>query len=338
MRVLSLFDGIAGAMVALQNLGFKVAEYYSSEVDAKAMSVADRHFPDVIQVGDVEKLSAASFGKIDLLIGGSPCTNLSIAGDGSGLEGNESRLFFEYVRLLRELKPKWFVLENVKSMRTTDREAMDKIVGCPSVYHNSSSWTAQSRKRLYWTNITLQPDPVPCKIVVADILEQGDIPKNVWLNTHWPIHPRANFTHGQWEDRENMVKLFDIGQGRQGERIYSILGKSVNLTAGGGGPGSKTGVYYVGEYRADVDPSSVMASCRRLTPVEAERLQGIPDGYTEKGQKDELMSPTDRYRLLGNGFTVPAIMYLLEPLRAFYGMQNGGAVKEEEYRDATRGK
>jgi len=322
MRVLSLFDGISGAMLALQRLGLKPEEYISSEIDEKAIAMARANFPEIRQVGDVEKLdlSDAAFRDIDLLIGGSPCTNLSIAGHGAGVQGEESRLFFDYLKVRNAIGPKFWLLENVGSMKKADRDIMSDHMGCEPVMVNSWIFTAQSRKRLYWTNIPQDGLPVPAGICVADILQFEKVPSRYFLDTQWQIHAHPRYAEADFRDRHRMVKIFDVGKGRQGERIYSIYGKSTNLTAGGGGPGSKTGLYYVGDYGIrNPGKDYIQRHTRRLTPLEAERLQGVPDGYTAKGVDEEgsetEMSDTERYKALGNGFTVPVIAHLLSPLR-----------------------
>lgn len=322
MRVLSLFDGISGAMLALRNLDIEPEEYMSSEIDENAIAISRATFPEIVQVGDVEKLDLSDpmFAGIDLLIGGSPCTNLSIAGDGTGVKGEESRLFFDYLHVRETVKPRFWLLENVGSMRKSDRDIMSEHMGCDPIAINSWVLTAQSRKRLYWTNIPQGDLPVPAGICIAEILQLQRPPGNYYLNTQWPIHVHARYSEGKFRNRNGMVKIFDVGKGRQGERIYSIYGKSANLTAGGGGPGSKTGLYYVGDYSLkDPGKDYVQKHSRRLTPVEAERLQGVPDGYTAIGVdadgNEMKMSDTERYKALGNGFTTPVIAHLLSPLR-----------------------
>lgn len=322
MRVLSLFDGISGAMLALRRLDIEPEEYISSEIDEKAIAVARANFPEIRQVGDVEKLNLSDpmFRDIDLLIGGSPCTNLSIAGDGTGVQGEESRLFFDYLKVRDSIRPKYWLLENVGSMKKADKDVMSGHMGCEPIAINSWVLTAQSRKRLYWTNIPQDGLPIPAGICVADILQTEKVPSRYFLDTQWQIHVHPRYAKADFRDRHRMVKIFDVGKGRQGERIYSIYGKSANLTAGGGGPGSKTGLYYVGDYGIrNPGKNYIQQHTRRLTPLEAERLQGVPDGYTARGVNEEgdetEMSDTERYKALGNGFTVPVIAHLIAPVR-----------------------
>jgi site-specific DNA-cytosine methylase len=322
MRVLSLFDGIAGAMLALSNLDLVPDAYFASEIEETAMSVVRRHFPGVVQLGGVELIDRADprLQNVDLLIGGSPCTNLSIAGDGTGLEGEESKLFFQFLEIRDVIKPRFWLLENVGSMKKAHRELMSQYLGCECMAINSSVLTAQSRKRLYWTNIPQDGPPVPLGICVSDILQSSRPPDKFFLDTPWDITVNDRYAQENFRDRKRMVKIFDIGKGRQGERIYSIYGKSANITKAGGGPGGKTGLYYLGDYSIR-NPSKeyIQDNTRRLTPLEAERLQGVRDNYTEKGINADgtefELSDTERYSALGNGFTTPVIVHLLSPLR-----------------------
>lgn len=171
--IVSLFDGIATGYYAAEKAGLKISKYYSYEIDKHAITVAQKNYPDIIQKGDVIGADFSEFcGKVDLLIGGSPCQNLSIAGDRTGLKGEKSKLFFEFVRALEEIKPKYFLLENNASMDDTNKAAISKYMGVDPVLINSADFSAQNRKRLYWTNITIPP--IQDKgIELQDILEYG---------------------------------------------------------------------------------------------------------------------------------------------------------------------
>ena len=186
IRVMSLFDGISAGQVALERAEIPVEVYYASEIDKYAIQITQKNYPNTIQLGDVEKIDFTQFeGKIDLLIGGSPCTNLSICGNRKGLEGDESRLFWEYVRAIKECKPKYFLLENVESMSDKDKEIISKELGCYPCMINSSRLSAQNRKRYYWFNWgDMQynlfgfptcdiPQPKDKGILLKDILESG---------------------------------------------------------------------------------------------------------------------------------------------------------------------
>ncbi len=182
IRVLSLFDGISCARVALDRLGYEV-EYYASEVDKYAIAVSQRNWPDAVQLGDVRGITADMFPDgIDLLIGGSPCQDLSIAKAGrKGLDGERSGLFWEYVRIWRELKPRYFVLENVNSMPKDAKRIISETFGVEPIMINAALVSAQNRKRLFWTNICADvlgnqtmPLPEDRGILLRDILESGE--------------------------------------------------------------------------------------------------------------------------------------------------------------------
>ena len=330
MKVLSLFDGVSGAMLALDLLRIKVDRYYASEINEKAISVSKRNWPDIEHVGDVSKLRGDDprFADIDLIVAGSPCTNLSIAGNGLGLKGEQSKLFFEFTRLVREIRPKNFLLENVASMKKEHSELMTKLVTelMEECYpdrelffrkESSADYSAQARNRLYWCTVNpwdhMGSDKLKNK-VVADILEP-EVDERFYLNTGQEITASKKYESGNWSSKALPMKIFDIGKGRQGERIYSKYGKSVTVTAGGGGPGGKTGLYMVSGDYGNVSADEVMKHCRRLTPIEAERLQHVPDDYTKYGHDGTKMSMADRYEMMGNGFTVSVISWWLRRLR-----------------------
>ena len=134
MNVLSLFDGISTGQQALKELGIEINHYFSSEIKEYAIKVTQKNFPNTIQIGDVTKLNTSNLPKIDLLIGGSPCQSFSNAGDGTGFNG-KSKLFFEFVRILKEVKPKYFLLENVK-MRKEWEEIITKELGVEPIHIN----------------------------------------------------------------------------------------------------------------------------------------------------------------------------------------------------------
>ena len=323
MRVLSLFDGISCARVALTQAGVPVDAYYASEVDPRAIQIAMKNYPDTIQLGDVRELKTPP-NSIDLLVGGSPCQDLSIAKQNrEGLQGSRSSLFWEYIRIFRIVKPRWFILENVASMRAEDRDIITAEMGVEPVMFNASLVSAQMRKRLFWTNIllTLPPDR---GILLKDILEP-EVDASLFVNSesfHKTPQTGRNSTKklGYVGDNDHqarrvyddngklpalnaicnsMVKLGHLSNtDSQGNRVYSPEGKSVTLSALGGGGGAKTGLY------------EIQDRIRKLTPIECERLQGLPDNYTEG------IAKTSRYKCLGNGFCVPVIAHILSNLRA----------------------
>lgn len=305
MKVVSLFDGISCLRVAL---GDREVEYHASEIDPYALKVSKANYSDIKQLGDVKKVSGLE--GIDLLCGGSPCTDLSVAKkDRKGLEGEHSSLFYEYLRILRETKPKWFILENVNSMPKKDRDIITKEMGVEPIMIDASLVSAQSRKRLFWTNIPVVGLPTDRKIVLKNILQSDtDIDEKMFLKGE--IKPRekkqlkdvggksmclsATCYKGSQNNGTTLVKVGHIGNSDgQGNRVYSTEGKSATLSANGGGGGAKTGLYQVTE------------RIRKLTPIECERLQSLPDDYT-KG-----ISNSQRYRCLGNAFNVEVIKFIL---------------------------
>lgn len=311
MNVLSLFDGISCGRVALERAGIEINRYYASEIDKYAIQITQKNYPDIIQLGDVNEWRYwnIDWDSIDLLIGGSPCQDLSIAKkDRKGLDGERSGLFWRYVEILERAKPKYFLLENVASMPKADKEKITEILGVEPIMINSALVSAQQRKRLYWTNIPNITQPEDKGIVLRDILLNDDF-KNSF---------KANFYNGtSLKDKAPTltqgcnslsssgcvalvlpIRLGQIGKGGQGDRIYSVKGKSVSLNANGGGRGAKTGLYKIDLPDGDY-------TIRKLYPIECERLQTLPDNYTEG------VSNSQRYKAIGNGWTVDVIAHIL---------------------------
>lgn len=171
MRVLSLFDGICCGHLALERAGIKIDSYDAYEIEPNAIKATQANFPDVIHHGDVTQEDFTKYkGKIDLLIGGSPCTNLSSAGNRQGLKGSQSKLFYEYARALEEVQPKYFLLENVV-MKKEWEDIITNILGVEPIEINSSLVSAQNRRRLYWTNIPNVTQPKDRGIKLEDILD-----------------------------------------------------------------------------------------------------------------------------------------------------------------------
>lgn len=357
MKVLSLFDGISCARVALERAGIPVEAYYASEIDKYAVQVSVKNYPDITHIGNVTDFDVHEYdyNDIDLLVGGSPCQDLSIAKkDRKGLEGERSGLFWEYVRILKEVKPKYFILENVNSMPKEAKDIITRELGVEPIMINAALVSAQNRKRLFWTNIPNVTLPEDRGILLKDILEEKVDEKYEVKGCASRTHPR--YPNGEKRQKrieirndgkansmtsvsgDSMIRIGQIGKGGQGDRIYSVEGKSVGLSALGGGRGAKTGLYCVGivpesfkpkgnylprerifsnegKFRAIstvsnqqpwVEQGSVI---RKLTPVECERLQGLEDGYTEG------ISNSQRYKCLGNAFNVDVVAHILSFLK-----------------------
>lgn len=307
MKVLSLFDGISCGKVALERAGIKVDKYYASEIDRYAVAVSKYQHPDIIHLGDVRQIFVCP-DKIDLLLGGPPCQDLSISKrNRQGLKGERSSLFWDFVRMLDKCKPKYFLMENVASMKKTDRDFISSVLGVEPIMINSALVSAQQRKRLYWTNIPVKGLPEDKGLVLKDILEDGFTERDKSLcivASYYKAIPQDYFINSTRQMVfTKPVRIGTIGKGGQGERIYSVDGKSVCLSANGGGRGAKTGLYLIKDY------------VRKLSPIECERLQTLPDDYTKLGifedGKVKQISNTQRYKMLGNAWTVDVIAWML---------------------------
>lgn len=174
MNVLSLFDGISCGQLALKNLGITPTNYFASEIDQSAIDVTMKHFPNTKQLGDVCKVQASDLPKIDLLLAGSPCQGFSSAGKGLGLEDPRSKLYFEFERLLKEVRPTYFLLENVV-MLSKDLNLISSRLGYEPVFINSGHFSIAERRRYYWSNIPIRKLPIENnKQVISDVYRKED--------------------------------------------------------------------------------------------------------------------------------------------------------------------
>lgn len=313
MIVLSLFDGISCGRIALERVGIKIDKYYASEIDKYAIQITQKNYPDTIQLGDVNYYENwdVNWNNIDLLIGGSPCQDLSIAKkERKGLKGERSSLFWKYVEILQKAKPKYFLLENVASMPKEAKQIITKTLGVEPILINSALVSAQQRKRLYWTNIPNITQPKDKQITLGDILVDGygiDVQKQGKDILKIGIDKSQTLLARDWKGFGNQtmsgvlkpLRLGEIGKGGQGDRIYSVLGKSISLNANSGGRGAKTGLYKI-----DLPDGDYII--RKLYPIECERLQTLPDNYTEG------VSNSQRYKAIGNGWTVDVISHIFK--------------------------
>ena len=346
MNILSLFDGISCARVACDRAGIKVKHYFASEVDKYAIQVSDKNYPDIHRLGDVRNVSSNYIKGFHLVIGGSPCQDLSIAKkERKGLQGERSSLFYEFVRVVKEQLPKYFILENVNSMSKEAKEIIShELFDIEPVMINASLVSAQNRKRLFWvgvrdtsllSGVTYRrveiSQPEDRGILLRDILESGEVDRVKSYAIDANYHKGANWEQYQTKKRRQLVRIGYLNSGAQGDRIYSPDGKSVSLSANGGGRGAKTGLYAVpvalrnrGEGKRPEYNNTEKANAlttvqtdsmvqediviRKLTPIECERLQGLPDNYTEG------ISNTQRYKCLGNAFNVDVVAHILKHL------------------------
>ena len=317
MKILSLFDGMSCGRLALERAGIPVEKYYASEIDKYAIQITQKNYPDTIQVGDVNKLNYLELLDVDMIMGGSPCQDLSIAKQNrQGLRGERSGLFWKYIEALEVIHPKYFLLENVASMRNEDRDAITATLKkiypeTECIMINSALVSAQQRKRYYWTNWHVE-QPQDKGILLKDILETGlaDKDKSFCITQRYTAQFGSDdYTEKRYFDMSmggiafepvRIGTLEGLGKG-QANRIYSVRGKSVCLNTNGGGGGAKTGLYKV-----DLPDGDYII--RKLTPVECERLQTLPDGWTEG------VSNTQRYKAIGNGWTVDVIAHILKQI------------------------
>ena len=319
INVLSLFDGLSCGNIALEKAGIKVNNYYASEIDKYAIQIANKNYPDITQLGDVLGVKGKDLPKIDLLIGGSPCQDLSFAGKGKGLEGDRSSLFYQYVRLLKECKPKYFLLENVR-MKQEYQDIISDLLGVQPIKINSSLVSAQNRVRLYWTNIPNVTQPEDKGILLKDIL-LDDAEEPMLSNIYCGFKEKKPRVHTN--------KSITIRAASGGGAIPSIKlkqhinnesvtkqGKSYALTASYNGAVAWNSVQKKQRTMIPVelsdkkDPNTYNGiKYRKLHPLECERLQTIPDGYTSG------VSNTQRFRMLGNSWTADIIAHLFKGIK-----------------------
>ena len=276
LNVLSLFDGMSCGMIALERAGIKVKNYYASEIDKHAIKVSKANYPNIIQLGDVTSVDVSTLPKIDLLIGGSPCQSISTLGDGSGLEG-ASGLFYQYLRLKQELNPKYFLLENVVGNKEAIK-TISKLMQVEPILINSNLLSAQNRARYYWTNI-------PTELPEA---------KNIKLINVLDEKPKSSC---ELSEARLRWLLSDKGKECLKKRYASLDPEKAScLTARSDASWNCNYVTRNGKIT-------------KLTCEEYEKLQTVPVGYTS------CVSDSQRYKMLGNGWTVDVIAHIFQGLK-----------------------
>jgi DNA (cytosine-5)-methyltransferase 3A len=374
ISVLSLFDGISVAQQALKELGIE-CKYQASEIDEYAISITKRNFPNTIQLRDIRNVTKEMVGEIDLLIGGSPCQSLSVANKNrQGLSGEKSCLFWEYVRILKEVKPRWFVLENVASMQKEAKQTITETLGVEPIMINASLLSAQSRKRLFWSNMPDIQLPEDRGILLKDILEEN-VDEKYYLKEE-QISKLKYLKGAKKEKREKNGFQYTFSEGAlklmQEEKSLPILasggnsiGRATNFVRGVASrtfPRYPTGEPRIKqiEERSDEKANAMTTvqtdsmvkmgtlteafgrggsssefismvnkveantgMTRKLTLVECERLQSLPDNFSAKGidgrGKEVAISNTQRYKVLGNAFNCEVIKHIL----SYMGKQSG---------------
>jgi DNA-cytosine methyltransferase len=362
--VLSLFDGMSCGQIALNRVGIEYDNYFASEVDKHAIKVTQNNYPKTIQLGDVcgiqyedgalfhhqndnpLKNGGSFITKIDLLIGGSPCQGFSFAGKGLNFEDPRSKLFFEFVRLKNETKPRYFLLENVV-MKKEHEKVISEFLGVEPILINSNLVSAQNRKRLYWTNIPGITQPVDKGITWGDVREHGielgamyyTDKAMEWIGKHGTRKGKPLKIHS---DNEKMQMLEASHHKKySSQRFFGIVDQPAQITGrrlnehgkredynreikttqclevrGGDKINCLTTVQKdnvisqlpKGRYPNVFEQLEEGKHYRYITPIECERLQTVPDNYTD------CVSNSQRYQMLGNGWTVDVIAHIFGSL------------------------
>jgi len=336
MNVLSLFDGMSCGQIALERAGLHVDVYFASEIDKHAIKVTQKNYPNTIQLGDVQNVDGTQLPKIDLLLGGSPCSGFSFAGKQLNFNDPRSRLFFDFVRILKEAQPKYFLFENVR-MKKEYESIITKELGVDPIIINSALVSAQNRVRLYWTNIKNITQPADKGIVLADIIENGLVdrdksfcidsnyfkggnlkqyfnksrrqlvfkenPQTIALLDHIGGHKQPKIVSGSLRGRHIINGKRADGKGKTKQRIELRADKKTNCLST---VQKDTIVCYPVDNKKYYSPQEIL--WRKLTPLECERLQTLPDNYSEG------ISSTQRYKMIGNGWTVDVITHILNSL------------------------
>jgi site-specific DNA-cytosine methylase len=282
LNVLSLFDGISCGQVALERAGIQVDKYYASEINKYAIQVTQKNYPNTIQLGDITKIDGKQLKNIDLLIGGSPCQGFSFAGKQLNFNDIRSALFFEYVRLLKECKPTYFLLENVK-MKKEHQDVISKYLGVEPIEINSALVSAQNRKRLYWTNIPGIEQPEDKRILIADILTEKNWNTMILPSTQKYIN-------------EIIVKFGYLPQMFNPYNRSKIERKHPTLTATGNRQTTSAVLFFQRN-----------GYLRITCADEWELLQTLPCQYTSC-----LIDEAKRKNVIANGWTVDVIAHILK--------------------------
>lgn len=332
ITVLSLFDGMSCGRLALERAWIPVASYYASEIDRYAIQVSNNNRDDIHQVGDVREIGYWFLvlewcEELDLLIGGSPCQWFSNAGKGLNFEDSRSKLFFEFVRILNEAKPRYFLLENVKMKKERQNIISEHLFGIQPVEIDSALVSAQRRKRLYrvwkrnedWSYSQVEiSQPEDKGIFLKDIL-QDKVEESYYINQDKVQNTntkQSNFL------KKILLNINPSGKGMNGN-VYNPEHKSPTLTTNKGEwikiiqlPRGKN-IWGIIEDKTPTLSANLWQHnnllqewyrVRRLTPIECERLQTLPDNYTAG------VSNSQRYKMLGNGWTVDVIAHIFREM------------------------
>lgn len=294
LRVLSLCGGVETGLYALQQLGIPVKEYHTYEILLEAIAVSQYHFPFVVHHGDLYEADFDQFKGFDLLLVSTCCQSLSRVRIenkqvNNGLEG-KSGIFFKAIECLKAIQPKYFMFENVIPSREEDLKTMTECIGVEPLLIDSAIFGAQSRERYYWTNIPLGELPEESPLVLKDVMENNVNEKYFYKKDFEII-----------DMKKRVCAELKVNTMEMNRRIYNPEFKCCTLTCVNGG-------YHIKSVMDHGRP-------RKLTPVEYERLQGLPDGYTDVSVNGRKLSDTKRYSLMGNGWNEPTVEWILSGLK-----------------------
>jgi len=315
MNVLSLFDGMSCGQIALNKLDIRYDNYFASEIDKYAIQVTQANYPSTVQLGDIQNRQDWDLPEIDLILAGSPCQGFSIAGKGLNFDDPRSKLYFVFEDILKHYQPKYWLLENVIMLQEW-QDIISQRLGIKPIMINSALVSAQNRKRLYWTSISSEKDmfgfpyctisqPVDKHIYLKDIIEDGHVDRAKDL----ALTADSSSTFNKYHDRSRGQIVFRVKEATQKGYVEALPGDGLDLTH----PNSKTrrgrlmrdkiNCLTAANYEYGIVQQDL--SWRKLTPVECEHLQTVPDNYTQS------VSNSQRYKMLGNGWTVDVIAYIL---------------------------
>lgn len=289
MNILSLFDGMSCGQIALNKVGIHYDRYVSSEIDKYAIKITQKNYPKTEQLGGVEHIITDQPLGIDMLMGGSPCqdlSNVNVYTNKRGVNGDKSKLFWEFVRILNDTNPQWFLFENVGSASKEDVEIIDRELGVSGIPFNSKNVSMQYRNRIYWTNIPFDWMYQSTQPSMKTILEK-DVDDKYYLTEKMRDYVMSMGTGG-WQSGKLEIDL-DVARPLTAT-MHKMHRADTDNYVTGIAPEGKTAI-------------------RRLTPVECERLMGVPDNYTEG------VSDTQRYMMLGNGWQVDTICHILKGIQ-----------------------
>jgi DNA-cytosine methyltransferase len=286
MNILSLFDGMSCGQIAINKLGIPYDRYVSSEIDAHSIKITQKNYPKTEQIGGVEHIITDQLLGIDVLLGGSPCqdlSNVNVYTNQKGINGEKSKLFWEFVRILNDTNPQWFLFENVGSASKEDVKVIDSELGVSGIPFNSKNVSMQYRNRTYWTNIPFDWMCQSKQPSIKTILEK-DVDSKYYVTEKMRDYIMSMGTGG-WQSGKLEIDL-DTARPLTATMHKMHRADTDNYV---------TGIAPIGK-----------TNIRRLTPIECERLMGVPDNYTYG------VSDTQRYRMLGNGWQVDTICHILK--------------------------